>query len=86
MITNNDLTKLNYDKLMAHDPSVYCSVTSDGEEFQLVEHPLKGDEYPVIILHHPTKQAVCSDFWDTDDLEGDYKPILVDGNIEIILP
>jgi len=72
------MKELNYTRLMAHNPTVYDTLTNrEGQEMQLVEHPLKGDEYPVIIVYHAEKVAYCSDFWDTDDLMGgeDYEPV-----------
>jgi len=75
------MQELNYTKLMGHNPTVYDTVINrEGQEMQLVEHPTKGDEYPVIIVYHEKKVAYCSDFWDTDDLMGgeDYEPVYKD--------
>jgi len=77
---------LNYTKLMLLNPTVYATFTNrEGQEMQLVEHPLKGDEYPVIILYHAEKLAVCSDFYDTADLLGgsDYEPIYQHGQMNL---
>lgn len=63
---------------MAHNPSVYGSmVNSKGQKILFVEHPLKGDEYPVIAVCHGIKKAGTTDFFDLDDMtadHGDYEP------------
>ena len=77
-------TKLNYNKLMALKPTVYSTITNViGQKMDLVEHPLRGDEYPVIIIYHAEKLAICSEFYDTDDMEakGDYEPIYMHGEM-----
>lgn len=80
------MKKLDYQKLMHYNPTVYSTFkNANGDEFQLVEHPTFGDEYPVIIVHHESQQAVVSDFYDTDDLLGgeDYEPIIDEGEIKL---
>lgn len=73
---------MNYEKLMAHNPCVYTTfVNSKKQEIELVEHPLKGDEYPVIAVCHKLKKAVTTDFWDTEDItaeHGEYEIVFDD--------
>lgn len=79
-------TTLNYQRLMALDPTIYATLTNkEGQVMDLVEHPIKGDEYPVIIVYHAEKLAVCSDFFDTDDLLGgeDYEPVYMYGEMNL---
>lgn len=79
------MTLLNYNRLMALKPTVYCTITNTlGQSFDLVEHPIKGDEYPVIILYHEEKIAADSEFWDTADMEQDhmeYTPFYLYGEL-----
>ena len=79
-------TKLNYQRLMALEPTIYSTITNkEGQVMDLVEHPIKGDEYPVIILYHAEKIAVCSDFYDTEDMEhnSDYQPVYMYGEMNL---
>jgi hypothetical protein len=79
-------TKLNYQRIMALNPTVYCTITNSiGQTFDLVEHPTKGDEYTVIIMYHAEKLAVDSEFWDTADMEsgGDYMPVYMYGDMHL---
>ena len=44
---------MNYEKLMSYNPSEYGSmVNSLGQKIIFVEHPIRGDEYPVIAVCH----------------------------------
>ena len=77
--------KLNYEKLMALEPTVYeTKVNQLGQEIVLVEHPLKGEDYPVIAIYHAEKIAVRTDFWDCDDFyeNSEYMPVFKDGEID----
>lgn len=76
------LKKLSYEKLMANDPTEYDRTTNQlGQTVVFVEHPFKGDEYPVIAVFPEEKIAVATDFYDTGDFyEGsEYMPVVVDG-------
>jgi hypothetical protein len=65
---------LNYEKLMAHNPTEYGRmVNSVGQEIVFVEHPLKGDEVPVICVCHELKLACYSTFYELDDMTADHK-------------
>lgn len=80
------MKSLNYGKLAALKPTIYNTFTNKiGQKFDLIEHPIKGDEYPVVIMYHEEKTAVVSDFFDTDDLTnnyaGDYHPVYMFGQI-----
>ena len=72
---------LNYQKLINLNPTVYGSfVNSLGQNITFVEHPLKGDEVPVICLCHELNLASYSDFFETDDMIADhreYEPIFI---------
>ena len=76
--------KLNYAKLMETTPTVYDKITNSiGQEIEFVEHPYKGDEYPVIVVCHSKGMAFCSDFWETDDMMAEhkeYEPIINEDN------
>lgn len=65
---------LNYQKLMEHNPTEYGRmVNSVGQEIIFVEHPLKGDEVPVICVCHELKKASYSTFYELDDMMADHK-------------
>lgn len=74
--------KLNYAKLMARNPSELDEFTNYlGQKMVFLEHPTRGDSYPVIVLFVEEKLAFNSGLMDTDDfwLCSDYEPVLVDG-------
>lgn len=76
---------MNYDKLMALEPTVYETFTNQlGQEVTVVEHPLKGCDAPVIAIFHNEKAAAYTEFWDTEDFcEGsDYNPVFSNGSIK----
>jgi hypothetical protein len=76
------MQNLNYNKLMSLNPCVYRDFTNRlGQKMQFIEHPIEGDEYPIIIVFHDEELAFCSDFYDDCDFyEGsDYEPVLSDG-------
>jgi hypothetical protein len=78
---------LNYHKLMAHNPTEYDRMTNSlGQEIIFVEHPLRGDEYPVICVCKELELASASTFYELDDMmsdHGDYEPNFVDGKFFI---
>jgi hypothetical protein len=69
---------MNYEKLIAYNPSVYGSMSnSKGQKILFVEHPIRGDEYPVIAVCHQLKLAGTTDFFELDDMtadHGEYEP------------
>lgn len=78
---------LNYEKLMANNPTEYGRmINSLGQEIIFVEHPFKGDEYPVIAVCKELKLACTTEFWDLDDMMADhkeYEPTFVEGKLYI---
>jgi len=81
------MQKLNYSKLMADKPTVIATFKNRiGQEFEFVEHPIRGDAYPIIIVSHNQKIAVCSDFFEVGDMiqdEIDYHPVYIGGEIKM---
>jgi len=78
---------LNYSKLMAYNPTEYDKlINKDGQEIVFYEHPLRGDEAPIICVCHELQLAASSGFYDLDDmmaLETDYEPSFMDGALYI---
>lgn len=75
---------MNYKKLMSYDPTVYETTTNSlGQEIQLVEHPTKGDEAPVIAVCHALELADYTDFYDIVDITNgiEYEPLFIDGKL-----
>ena len=73
------MNKLNYTKLMAANPLEYSSIVNQANQtITFMEHPTKGEDYPVIAVCHALKVAYCTDFWDTGDFrsDSDYNPIV----------
>jgi len=65
---------MNYEKLMAHEPTKLDSMTNSlGQLIDFYEHPLRGDEFPVIIVCHEKKLADYTDFMECDDMMADHK-------------
>lgn len=65
---------LNYDKLMAHNPTEYGRMTNSlGQEIIFVEHLLRGDETPVICVCPQLELAAYSTFYELDDMTADHK-------------
>jgi hypothetical protein len=65
---------LNYDNLIAKTPTVYSKFTNSlGQEIEFVEHPTKGEDYPVICVCHALKLAAASTFYETVDMLADHK-------------
>ena len=64
---------MNYEKLMSYEPTEYDSMTnSRGQKIIFVEHPTRGDEYPVIAVCHELKRAASTDFFELDDMMADH--------------
>jgi hypothetical protein len=58
---------------------------SIGQVIELVEHPLKGDEAPVIAICHELKLASYTEFWETGDMLQDhreYEPLFINGQFQ----
>lgn len=71
-------TKLNYTKLMSHNPTSFGKMMNDkGQQIEFFEHPTRGDEYPIIAVLHETQQAGNTEFYELDDMtadHGEYQP------------
>jgi hypothetical protein len=69
---------MNYQKLMSFNPTEYGSmINSQGQKIVFVEHPIKGDESPVIAVCHELELAGATDFFELDDMmaeHGEYEP------------
>jgi hypothetical protein len=69
---------MNYAKLMNFNPTSYGEMTNNkGQRIEFFEHPIWGDERPVICVCHELELAAESDFYDTDDMtaeHGEYQP------------
>jgi len=79
---------LNYTKLVALTPTVYCTITNElNQVIELVEHPIKGDEEQVIAVCHELKLASYTGFYDTEDLtnteHNEYRPYFIDNQLYI---
>jgi hypothetical protein len=75
---------VNYQKLMTLNPTEYSRIVNQREqEVVFYEHPLLGDEYPVIAVFPDLEVAVVTDFYDTEDMyEGsEYLPVYMHGEV-----
>lgn len=72
------MKRYNIEKLMSHNPTKYGEQLNQlGQLQEFYEHPLKGDEAPVICIIDGI--AFDTDFFDTDDFfdGSDYNYCLV---------
>jgi hypothetical protein len=78
---------MNYKKLMDLNPTEYDRmINSIGQEIVFYEHPLRGDEFPVIIVCHELQLADFTDFMETTDMMEDhreYEPSFVNNQLYI---
>ena len=78
---------MNYEKLMSYNPtSLWLLTNSINQNIEFFEHPLKGDEFPVIIVCHELKLADYSDFMETDDMiasHQEYEPKFINKKLFI---
>jgi hypothetical protein len=78
---------MNYAKLMATEPTKLGEITNNlNQLIEFYEHPLRGDESPVIAVCHDMKLAELTDFYELDDMtatEEDYRPMFVDGALRM---
>lgn len=76
---------LNYEKLIASNPTIYGEFTNRlGQKVQFVEHPTKGDECEIIAVFHEFKKAFYTDFFELGEIDkvgGDYEVLLLDGEL-----
>jgi hypothetical protein len=79
------MKKLNYQVLMALSPTKYeTKVNQLGQIVDFYEHPLHGDEYPVIAVIETEKAAYCTDFYDCEDFydNSEYMPVYMHGTMD----
>lgn len=72
---------VNFEKLMAKEPYMLDEMTNtQGLRIEFYEHPVFGDEVPVLVVFPAEGLAFISDFYETDDMmaNGDYEPQLMD--------
>jgi hypothetical protein len=65
---------MNYQKLISLNPTSYGKiVNSKNQEIEFYEHPLRGDEAPVIAVCHALERAETTDFFEIDDMTASHK-------------
>ena len=73
--------KLNFARLTAVNPTIYKeSINSLGQRIQFVEHPIQGDEYPIICIFPDLQFAYASDFFELgeiDEIGGEYETVII---------
>lgn len=80
------MVRVNFQWLVDMNPTIYGSIQNDmGQEIEFVEHPLMGDEAPIICLCREDEVAAESEFFDLCDLTrgGDYTPFFIDGQLKM---
>lgn len=79
------MKELNYHHLMDFKPTIIGNVINQlGQVITFVEHPLLGDEHPVIAVFHEFEMAVNTEFFDMDDMYpgSEYLPVYRDGEVK----
>lgn len=79
------MKELDYHQLMDFKPTIIGSVINQlGQVITFVEHPVLGDEYPVIAVFHEFELAVNTEFFDMDDMYpgSEYLPVYRDGEVK----
>ena len=79
------MKELNYHHLMDSKPTIIGSVINQlGQVITFIEHPVLGDEYPVIAVFHEFELAVNTEFFDMDDMYtgSEYLPVYRDGEVK----
>ena len=79
---------MNYKKLMSSNPFIYCEfVNNMGQKITFVEHPIRGDEAPIIAVCHKLEFAGCTGFFDLGDMlaiHKEYEPwFTIEGDLDI---
>jgi len=65
---------MNYQFLIELHPTSYGKiVNSKNQEIEFYEHPLIGDEAPVIAVCHALERAEKTDFFELDDMTASHK-------------
>lgn len=76
---------MNYQWLIDMDATIYGSMENDmGQTIVFVEHPLMGEESPVICMCRELEVAQESEFYDLYDMQAglDYMPFFIDGELK----
>lgn len=79
------MKELDYHQLMDFKPTIIGSVINQlGQVITFIEHPVLGDEYPVIAVFHEFEMAVNTEFFDMDDMYpgSEYLPVYRDGEVK----
>lgn len=79
------MKELDYHQLMDFKPTIIGSVINQlGQVITFIEHPVLGDEYPVIAVFHEFEIAVNTEFFDMDDMYpgSEYLPVYRDGEVK----
>lgn len=79
---------MNYEKLMKAEPFKLGEIANNlNQLIEFYEHPVRGDESPVIAVCHELKLAELTDFYELDDMTAktyeDYRPLFVDGALRM---
>lgn len=79
---------MDYKKLMENNPTSFGKMMNDkGQLIEFYEHPIHGDEAPIICVCHELNYASSSGFYETDDMEaehGEYQPSFDENGILVI--
>ena len=79
---------MNYTQLMSLNPTSYGRMMNDkGQLIEFYEHPIHGEDAPILCACHELNLAACSGFYDTDDMEaehGEYQPSFNEHGILVI--
>ena len=71
-----DFQAMKFKNLLAEKPTILDTYTYDGQTIVLCEHPIYGDEFPIIAYCKKHKVAWNTCFYDCDELTesgGDYQ-------------
>ena len=77
---------MNFDWLINMDATILGSMENDmGQLIEFVEHPLMGEDAPVICMCRELEVAEPSDFFETYDMQKieDYMPFFIDGKLKL---
>lgn len=78
---------MNYYKLISCNPTKLGEMTNSiGQLIEFYEHPIQGDEHPIIAACKEVEQAANTNFFDLADMLADhleYEPKFVDGHFYI---
>ena len=76
---------MNYSKLMNLNPTKYGEIMNNkGQLIEFYEHPIYGQDAPVIAVCHALQIASKTDFFELDDMiskHGEYTPVFIDDSI-----